>query len=50
MKRINPNFRQALLNEEEANSFLDELFNNLLDQNDLNAESDAIPDLSILDR
>jgi len=50
MKRINPNFRQALLNEEEANSFLDELFNNLFDSDDLSSDSDAIPDLSILDR
>ena len=50
MKRVDPNFRQTLLSEEETNSFLDELFTNLFDNDDLNAESDKIPDLSILDR
>jgi hypothetical protein len=50
MKRINPNFRFATLSDEETESFLDELFTNLLDQDDITAESDAIPNLSILDR
>jgi hypothetical protein len=50
MKRIDPNFRFATLSGEETESFLDELFNNLFDTDDLSSESDAIPDLSTLNR
>jgi hypothetical protein len=39
----------SLISDENLN-FLDELFNNLFDSDDLSSESDAIPDLSILDR
>lgn len=49
MKRIDPNFKFATLSDEEANSFLDELFTELFDSDDL-SETDQIPDLSILDR
>ena len=50
MNRTDPTFRNATLSEEEANSFLDDLFSNLFDSDDLSSESDKIPDLSILDR
>ena len=50
MKRIDPNFRFATLSDEETESFLDELFDNLFDSDDLSANTDKIPDLSILDR
>lgn len=50
MKRTDSNFFEAFRNEEETDSFLDELFLNLFDDNDLSSESDTIPDLSILDR
>lgn len=46
MNRTDPNFRTALLSEEQTDSFLDELFSNLFDNNDI---SDEIPDLSIFD-
>jgi hypothetical protein len=39
----------SLISDENLN-FLDELFNNLFDSDDLSSESDAIPDLSILNR
>ena len=50
MNRTDPTFRNATLSEEEANSFLDELFSNLFDSDDLSADTDKIPDLSVLDR
>ena len=50
MNRTDPTFRNATLSEEEANSFLDELFSNLFDSDDLSTDTDKIPDLSILDR
>lgn len=54
MKRIDPdfrfNFRFPTLSEEEANSFLDELFSNLFDSDDISSDSDKTPDLSVLDR
>jgi hypothetical protein len=45
MQRTNPNFRNATLSEEEANSFLDDLFSNLLDTDDISSDCDKIPDL-----
>jgi hypothetical protein len=50
MNRTDPTFREHLLSEEETDAFLDELFTNLFDSDDLSADSDKIPDLSILDR
>jgi len=44
MQRTNPTFRNALLTEEEANSFLDELFSNLFDNDDISSDCDKIPD------
>jgi hypothetical protein len=45
MQRTNPNFRNATLSEEEVNSFLDDLFSNLLDTDDISSDCDKIPDL-----
>jgi hypothetical protein len=50
MKRIDPTFKTQTIFSEDAESFLDELFTNLFDSDDLSSDSDAIPDLSILDR
>jgi hypothetical protein len=50
MKRIDPNFKQQTLTEQENLEFIDELFTNLFDNNDISSDSDKIPDLSILDR
>ncbi len=49
MNRTDPTFREQKSFAEQDLDFIDELFDNLLDNNDLNAESDTIPDLSILD-
>jgi hypothetical protein len=50
MKRIDPNFKQQTLTEQENLEFIDELFTNLFDNNDISSDSDKIPDLSIIDR
>lgn len=50
MKRIDPNFRSVTLSEEETDSFLDELFTNLFDNDDLSSDSDKIPDLAQFER
>ncbi len=50
MKRIDPNFKEQTLVEQENLEFIDELFTNLFDNNDFSSDSDKIPDLSILDR
>lgn len=49
MKRIDPNFRSSTLSEEETEAFLDELFNNLFDNDDITSDTDKIPDLSTFD-
>jgi len=50
MKRIDPNFKEQTLINQDNIDFFDELFTNLFDSDDLSSESDAIPDLSIPDR
>jgi hypothetical protein len=50
MQRIDPTFKTQTLFSEDAESFLDELFDNLFDSDDLSSEHDKTPDLSILDR
>lgn len=45
MKRIDPNFRDAAVSEEEMNAFLNELFDELFDNDPINSDSDKIPDL-----
>ena len=50
MKRIDPTFKTQTVFSEDAESFLDELFENLFDNDDLSSGSDKIPDLSTLDR
>ncbi len=50
MKRIDPTFKPQTVFAEDTESFLDELFDNLFDSDDLSANTDKIPDLSILDR
>jgi hypothetical protein len=50
MNRSDPTFREQAIIAQDNLDFLDELFNNLFDSDDLSSESDAIPDLSILDR
>ena len=49
MNRTNPTFRNVTLSDEETNSFLDDLFSNLFDNDDLSSDSDATPNLAILD-
>jgi hypothetical protein len=46
MNRINPNFKEQSLIEQENLEFIDELFDNLFDNDDLSSDSDKIPDLS----
>ena len=48
MNRTDPTFRNATLSEEEANSFLDELFANLFDQEDISSDTDKVPDLGLI--
>jgi hypothetical protein len=50
MNRTNPNFKEQTLIDQDNLDFLDELFNNLFDNDDLSENSDKIPNLSILDR
>ena len=50
MKRIDPTFKPQTQFSEETAAFLDELFDNLFDNDDLSENTDRIPDLSILDR
>ena len=50
MQRSIPTFKQTKLSEEETNAFLDDLFSNLFDTDDISSNCDKIPDLSILDR
>jgi hypothetical protein len=50
MKRIDPTFKEQTLINQDNIDFLDELFNNLFDSDDLSENTDKIPDLSILDR
>ena len=49
MNRTDPTFRTTLLSEEEANDFLDELFANLFDQEDISSDTDKVPYLGSLD-
>jgi len=46
MDRTDPTFRNVTLSDEERNAFLDELFDNLFDNDDISSESDKIPNLS----
>jgi hypothetical protein len=48
MQRTDKNFRQQAMTEEETNAFLDEMFNELFDTNDIDSETDQIPNLQIL--
>lgn len=50
MQRSIPTFKQSKLSEEEINAFLDDLFSNIFDNDDISSDCDKIPDLSILDR
>lgn len=49
MQRSIPTFKQTKLSEEEANAFLDELFSNIFDNDDISSNCDKIPDLGKLD-
>jgi hypothetical protein len=44
MKRIDPNFKQQTLTEQENLEFIDELFNQLFDNDDITSDYDKIPD------
>jgi hypothetical protein len=46
MKRIDPNFKEQSLIDQENLEFLDELFSNLFDNDDISSDCDQIPDLS----
>jgi hypothetical protein len=50
MKRIDPNFKEKTVIEQENLDFLDEMFAELFDCDDVSSDSDSVPDLSILDR
>jgi hypothetical protein len=49
MNRTDPTFREQTNFAQQDLDFLDELFDNLFDSDDLSADSDKIPDLSNLD-
>jgi hypothetical protein len=50
MNRSNPNFKEQTLIDQDNLDFIDELFSNLFDTDDISSDSDAIPELSIPDR
>jgi hypothetical protein len=50
MNRTNPNFKEQTLIAQDNLDFLDELFSNLLDNDDISSDFDLIPDLSDIQR
>jgi hypothetical protein len=46
MNRLDPVLQNVIHPDEERNAFLDELFNNLFDNDDISSESDKIFNLS----
>ncbi len=48
MKRIDPTFKPQTIFSEDTESFLDELFDNLFDSDDLSENTDKIFDLGTL--
>ena len=50
MNRIDPNFKNNSIFEQENKEFINELFEVLFDGADINSETDSVPDLSILDK
>jgi hypothetical protein len=49
MNRTDPTFREQTNFAQQDLDFLDELFDNLFDSDDISSEFDKIPDLSNLD-
>jgi hypothetical protein len=49
MKRTDPTFKEQSLISQDNTDFLDELFSNLFDNDDISSDFDSIPDLSTLD-
>jgi hypothetical protein len=50
MNRTNPNFKEQTLIAQDNLDFIDELFSNLLDNDDISSDFDRIPDLGEVDR
>ena len=48
MQRSDPTFRHETLSAEEVDSFLDELFAELFDDDTVTADTDKVPDLGRL--
>jgi hypothetical protein len=46
MNRTDPTFKEQTLIAQDNVDFLDELFSNLFDQDDISSESDQVPNLS----
>jgi hypothetical protein len=46
MKRIDPNFKEQTVIDQENLDFLDEMFEMLFDRDDVSENSDKVPDLS----
>jgi hypothetical protein len=49
MNRTNPNFKEQTLIAQDNLDFIDELFYNLLDNDDISSDSDRVPDLSVVE-
>lgn len=50
MKRIDPTFKLQTTQSEQDLAFIDELFDNLFDNDDISENTDKIPDLGTFDR
>jgi hypothetical protein len=50
MNRTNPNFKEQTLIAQDNLDFIDELFYNLLDNDDISSDFDRIPDLREIER
>lgn len=50
MKRIDPTFKTQTAQSEQDLAFLDELFDNLFDSDDLSSDTDKIPNLGTFNR
>jgi hypothetical protein len=48
MNRTNPTFKQQTQSSEEDTAFINELFDSLFDNDDINSDTDRTPDLSSL--
>jgi hypothetical protein len=50
MNRIDPNFKENSIFEQENKEFINEFLLELFDRSDIDSDTDSVPDLSILNK